>query len=185
MRHKSPATPDTFSETERAFRQGIVDLIPALLGMAKHIGQSSDLTMEADDLVQMTIQRALTRFDHWEPGSDLAGWLFVMMKNVAKNAARGEKRRRLWELRAVEEAPKVVEIERRTHDRLAIADIDRLCPHLTADEVWLLIMIYKLGYTGAEIAAKLGVSVNAVYGSLARARGRIASRFGRHKEEIA
>src|SRR6185295_13110591 len=42
----------------------------------------------ADDLVQDTLERALSRFHLWRQGSDLRAWLFTIMHNIYVNQTR-------------------------------------------------------------------------------------------------
>jgi RNA polymerase sigma-70 factor (ECF subfamily) len=46
----------------------------------------------ADDLVQDTLERALSRFHLWREGSDLRAWLFTIMHNVYVNQIRSRVR---------------------------------------------------------------------------------------------
>ena len=46
----------------------------------------------ADDLVQDTLERALSRFHLWRLGSDLRAWLFTIMHNIYVNQARSRAR---------------------------------------------------------------------------------------------
>lgn len=57
----------------------IREQIPRLRRYARAL--VSDRTL-ADDLVQDTLERALTKFHLWRHGSDLRAWLFSIMHNV-------------------------------------------------------------------------------------------------------
>ena len=46
----------------------------------------------ADDLVQDTLLRALTKQDRWEPGTNLRAWLFTLMHNQHVNDVRRQNR---------------------------------------------------------------------------------------------
>ena len=43
---------------------------------------------QADDLLQDCIERALSRADLFEPGTNLRAWLFTIMRNIAITRAR-------------------------------------------------------------------------------------------------
>jgi len=63
----------------------MVELIPRLRRYARALtGERS----AADDLVQDTLERALSRFHLWRQGSDLRAWLFTIMHNVYVNQTR-------------------------------------------------------------------------------------------------
>lgn len=49
---------------------------------------------DADDLVQNCVQRALTRADQFEEGTNLKAWLFTMMRNIFISQKRHDRVRR-------------------------------------------------------------------------------------------
>src|SRR5512140_2521720 len=57
---------------------------------------------DADDLVQVAIERALTRIEQWRPDSSLLSWLFGIVRNAWIDEARVRRRRN--EIFAPEEA---------------------------------------------------------------------------------
>ncbi|MDH4192264.1 MAG: RNA polymerase sigma factor, partial [Betaproteobacteria bacterium] len=60
----------------------IVNFIPRLRRYARVLVGDRGA---ADDLVQDTLERALTKFHLWRPGTDLRAWLFTIMHNVHVN----------------------------------------------------------------------------------------------------
>ena len=74
-----------------------VDHIDALFGYAMTLTRDKS---EAEDLVQETYLRAVRRFEQFEPGSNLKGWLFVIMRNAWLNQVRHK-----------QSGPRFVEIE--------------------------------------------------------------------------
>ncbi|MES1199921.1 MAG: RNA polymerase sigma factor [Pseudomonadota bacterium] len=71
-------------------RNHIADLLPRLRRFARSlIGQAAD----ADDLVQITVERALTRLGQFEQGTKLDAWLFTIMRNAWIDEARTRSRR--------------------------------------------------------------------------------------------
>ena len=47
----------------------------------------------ADDLVQDTVERALTRLHLWQSGTNMRSWLFTIMHNLHVNGARRQQNR--------------------------------------------------------------------------------------------
>src|SRR5512140_1966916 len=45
----------------------------------------------ADDLVQDTLERSLTKFHLWRRGSDMRAWLFTIMHNVFINQLKARR----------------------------------------------------------------------------------------------
>ena len=72
-----------------AFEQEIVDLLPRLRRLARAL--TRDVTA-ADDLVQIAIERALSRRDQWRPGTRLDAWVMRIMKNAWIDETRSRSR---------------------------------------------------------------------------------------------
>jgi RNA polymerase sigma-70 factor (ECF subfamily) len=72
-----------------AFEQEIVALLPRLRRLARVL--TRDATA-ADDLVQVAVERALTRRDQWRPGTRLDSWVMRIMKNAWIDETRSRAR---------------------------------------------------------------------------------------------
>lgn len=68
----------------------IVDLLPRLRRLARVL--TRDMT-DADDLVQLTVERALVHRGQWRPGTQLHSWMFRIMKNAWIDESRARTRR--------------------------------------------------------------------------------------------
>jgi RNA polymerase sigma-70 factor (ECF subfamily) len=68
----------------------IVDLLPRLRRLARVL--TRDPT-DADDLVQLAVERALRHRGQWRPGTRLDSWMFRIMKNAWIDEARARVRR--------------------------------------------------------------------------------------------
>ena len=100
-----------------AFEQEIVDLLPRLRRLARAL--TRDVTA-ADDLVQIAIERALSRRDQWRPGTRLDAWVMRIMKNAWIDETRSRSR---WGkvLDAEEAGANVSDRCGQTDEQLAIA----------------------------------------------------------------
>ena len=100
-----------------AFEQEIVDLLPRLRRLARAL--TRDVTA-ADDLVQIAIERALSRRDQWRPGTRLDAWVMRIMKNAWIDETRSRGR---WGkvLDAEEAGVNVSDGSGQTDEQLAIA----------------------------------------------------------------
>src|SRR5271169_7095165 len=63
--------------------------IPRLRRYARALTRAAD---RADDLVQDTLVRALTKGHLWEPGTDIRAWLFTIMHHQYVNTVRRQAR---------------------------------------------------------------------------------------------
>lgn len=145
-------------------RAEIVAHIPRLRRYARALAGDSH---RADDLVQDTLERALTKFHLWRHGSDLRAWMFTIMHNVFINQLKA--RRELALDDAVEDglqsAPQ--------SDPLELRDLDTALRRLPVEqrEVLLLVGLEQLSY--AEASQALGVPVGTVMSRLSRGRERL------------
>lgn len=62
----------------RGFQDGLCAALPNLRAYAMSLARSHH---QADDLVQMTMVKALRYADRFEPGTNLEGWLFRILRN--------------------------------------------------------------------------------------------------------
>lgn len=71
-------------------RSEIVALLPQLRRFARAIARQPH---DADDLVQITVERALLRFEQWRPETRLESWMYSIMKNAWIDEVRARVRR--------------------------------------------------------------------------------------------
>jgi RNA polymerase sigma-70 factor, ECF subfamily len=70
-------------------REQIVELLPRLRRFARTLARNAH---DADDIVQIAVERALTRLDQLRPDSQLSSWLFGIVRNAWIDQARGRAR---------------------------------------------------------------------------------------------
>lgn len=68
----------------------IAKLLPRLRRFARTVTRHTE---DADDLVQVAVERALRHVDQWQPGTRLDSWLFRIMKNAWIDEVRARSRR--------------------------------------------------------------------------------------------
>src|SRR5258707_8110145 len=78
------------SDPHDGLRQEVVALLPRLRRFARTITRNRE---DADDLVQLAVERALLRLDQWQPGTRLDSWMFMIMKNAWIDEVRSRVRR--------------------------------------------------------------------------------------------
>jgi RNA polymerase sigma-70 factor (ECF subfamily) len=71
-------------------RDQIATLLPRLRRFARTVTRHRE---DADDLVQVAVERALRRLDQWQPGTRLDSWLFRIMQNAWIDEVRARSRR--------------------------------------------------------------------------------------------
>jgi RNA polymerase sigma-70 factor (ECF subfamily) len=81
------------------FEEELSALLPRLRRFAHALSRNS---ADADDLTQMTIERALRSKDQWRPGTRLHSWACTIMRNLWIDTVRSRSRKEAFEAPAVE-----------------------------------------------------------------------------------
>jgi RNA polymerase sigma-70 factor (ECF subfamily) len=149
-----------------ADRDLIVAEIPRLRRYARALTGDG---ARADDLVQDTIERALSRWSLWRSGTNLRAWMFAIMHNVFVNQIKSAQR-----IEYVGDDP-LPDLESRPtqSDALEVRDLAGALQKLSPEqrEVLLLVALEELSYE--EAAKALGVPIGTVMSRLSRARERL------------
>jgi RNA polymerase sigma-70 factor (ECF subfamily) len=145
----------------------IIEQIPRLRRYARALTGNRHA---ADDLVQDTLERALSRNFLFRPGADARAWLFSIMHNLFVNSVRSPAARRSAPLADGASEPAVRDS---AHDRLVVRDIERALGMLTPEqrEVVLLVGLEDLSYQAA--ARVIGAPLGTVMSRLSRGRERL------------
>ncbi|WP_133649112.1 sigma-70 family RNA polymerase sigma factor [Paraburkholderia flava] len=121
----------------------------------------------ADDLVQDTAERALSRWTGFRPGSNLRAWLLTILRHLYIDQLRVRREIAVDD----ESAPwRTLEAPRGEVDGLVLRDVQRAlyCLPVEQREVLLLVCVEELTYQ--EASSALGVPVGTVMSRLSRAR---------------
>jgi RNA polymerase sigma-70 factor (ECF subfamily) len=78
------------SETSQSIHEQIVTLLPRLRRFARNLTRNPH---DADDVVQIAVERALTRLDQWHGGARLDSWMFKIVRNAWIDELRARGRR--------------------------------------------------------------------------------------------
>jgi RNA polymerase sigma factor (sigma-70 family) len=148
--------------------------IPRLRRYARALTHATD---RADDLVQDTLVRALTKLHLWQPGTDLRAWLFTIMHHQYVNTVRREARER-----------STVDIEHVSSTLTAITDptvgrqlieLDRALALLPNEQREVVLLVGLEGMPYESVAEILGVPIGTVRSRLSRGRERLRELLGR------
>ena len=152
------------SESHEARRLEVVALLPRLRRFARAITRHRE---DADDLVQLAVERALLRLDQWQPGTRLDSWIFMIMKNAWIDEVRARVRRDAIFL--PEEAGEHVgeSLTERQHERL---DVQKAMQQLNEDQRLAVGLVLVEGLPYKEAAEVLGIPIGTLTSRLARAR---------------
>lgn len=126
----------------------------------------------ADDLVQDTAERALTRVHAFRPDTNLRAWLLTILRHLYVDQLRARRELAVDD----DDAPwHGLEVPSGQVDSLALRDVQRMLYRLPFEqrEVLLLVCVEELSYR--EVSAVLGVPVGTVMSRLSRAREHMRS----------
>jgi RNA polymerase sigma-70 factor (ECF subfamily) len=145
-------------------REEIVDLLPRLRRFARTLARNPH---DADDLVQIAIERALARSEQLRPDSRLSSWMFGILRNAWIDEIRTRGRRdRIFAPEALGE--NVGEPSTETHaDILSVQDAMTRLP----DEQRIAIgLVVVEGLSYREAAEIMAVPIGTLTSRLARGR---------------
>ncbi|BBQ02211.1 RNA polymerase sigma factor (plasmid) [Burkholderia sp. SFA1] len=152
-------------------RDELIEHVPRLRRYARALLNNRDL---ADDLVQDTMERALSRTAMFEAGTDLRAWLFTVMHNVFVNQMRKASARAAHvsvDDEGIDEREFAVPAPQ--FHSLDVRDLDYALQRLTDEqrEVVLLVGLEEMSY--AEVAIALDIPIGTVMSRLSRGRERL------------
>src|SRR3981081_1068401 len=78
------------NESVENIQDQIVALLPRLRRFARNLARDPH---DADDVVQIAVERALTRLDQWRSDARLDGWMFKIVRNAWIDELRARGRR--------------------------------------------------------------------------------------------
>jgi RNA polymerase sigma-70 factor (ECF subfamily) len=152
-------------------KDDIVALLPDLRAFARFMCREREA---ADELVQNTVLTALDKQQQFEPGTNLKGWLFTIMRNRFYSDLRAQRRRpssideaSAAPIAAVDNPEASLELK-----ELSVA-LWRLSPQ--AREA--LILVGAGGFSYEEAARLCSCSVGTLKARVSRARKQLAGRL--------
>jgi RNA polymerase sigma-70 factor, ECF subfamily len=151
--------------------------IPRLRRFARALTRASD---RADDLVQDTLARALTKLHLWQPGTDIRAWLLTIMHHQYVNTVRREAREAA-SVDIEQIAPTLVATTDPTARR-QLVELDRALAQLSAEQREVLLLVGLEGIDYESVAQILGVPLGTVRSRLSRGRERLRELIGRDRE---
>lgn len=156
-------------------RAEIVALLPRLRRFARALtGQVAD----ADDIVQIAVERALSRLDQFQHGTNLQAWVFGIVRNAWIDEARARTRRaKLFAPAELGESvgdagPAAL------HAKLEADDVWAAMRALPEEQREAIALVCVEGLAYREAAEALGVPIGTLTSRLARGREALQHMLG-------
>ena len=165
------------TETAQNIHEQIVALLPRLRRFARNLARNPH---DADDVVQIAVERALTRLDQWRSDARLDSWMFKIVRNAWIDELRWRGRRdKLFLAAEAGENVGTDSIARET-DLLAVQSAMARLPQEQREAV-SLVLVEGLPYR--EAADVLDVPIGTLTSRLARGREALQAMLGTEGED--
>ncbi|MDF8331981.1 RNA polymerase sigma factor [Novosphingobium cyanobacteriorum] len=156
-----------------SFSSALLGLLPRLRRFA--CGLSRD-RVEADDLCQTTLERALRNRDKWQDGTRLDSWIYKMMRNIWIDEVRARNRR--GQTFMEEEMGVAIGADGGQEAGATLGDIDRALATLPEEQREAVILVMVEGYSYKEAAEIVGCPVGTLNSRLVRGRDALLAKLG-------
>jgi RNA polymerase sigma-70 factor, ECF subfamily len=176
---QAPLSPrETAPRDEDAFRQGLIQAIPALRAFARSLCGRRDA---ADDLVQDTLMKAWQARERFQAGTNLKAWTFVILRNDFYSSLRRAKTVTKY-LGAESLKPEGVEAGQDT--RVNLTDLMRAFNVLAPEQKEALILVVG-DFSYEEAASICGCAVGTIKSRVSRARKHLEQLVEGHAGKLA
>lgn len=152
-------------------RQAIIEEIPRLRRYARALLRDRDA---ADDLVQDSLERALSKVENWTTGDSPRRWLFTIMHHLFVDQLRRAKRH----VQAVTMMPETIDAlasPPQQVDKLASAEVLAALQQIGPERRAALVLVAVEGLSYAEAADVLGIPAGTLMSRIARGREELRS----------
>jgi RNA polymerase sigma-70 factor (ECF subfamily) len=163
---------ESMSPAPGEIRDQIVELLPRLRRFARSLSRNPH---DADDLVQLVVERAWRHLDQLEPGASLGSWMYGIMKNAWIDACRTRARR----------AEVALPDDSGEHPAVPPVDADAglwavsaAMNELPEEQRLAVALVLVEGMSYREAAALLDIPMGTLTSRLARGRAALAAALG-------
>jgi RNA polymerase sigma-70 factor, ECF subfamily len=164
------------SETLQTIPEQIVALLPRLRRFARNLTRNPH---DADDVVQIGVERALARLDQWRSDARLDSWMFKIVRNAWIDEVRARGRRdRIFLNEEAGENIGTDSMERET-ERLSV---QAAMARLPEDQRVAVSLVLVEGLPYKEAAEVLDIPIGTLTSRLARGRLALQSLLGADSE---
>jgi RNA polymerase sigma-70 factor (ECF subfamily) len=155
-------------------RQKVEAHIPGLRRYARALVRDE---VDAGDLVQECLTRALDKLHLWREGTDLRAWLFTILHNQYVNHVRRSVREGIM-IELSEVTPLLLTRPACQEKYLELRDLDRALGRLPAEQRATILLVGLEGMSYLDAATVLGIPAGTVRSRLSRGRETLRDLMG-------
>jgi RNA polymerase sigma-70 factor, ECF subfamily len=159
------------SHPPEPLRRQLIPLLPRLRRFARALTRDPH---DADDLVQVSLERALTHGDQWRPDTRLESWMFGIVKNAWIDETRMRARRA--KVFIPEGAGEQVGVAS-TDAQIELLSMQSALQSLPEEQRLVVALVLVEGFSYQEAADALEIPVGTVTSRLARGRAALEARL--------
>jgi RNA polymerase sigma-70 factor, ECF subfamily len=162
---------------DRAFTDGILASVTSLRAFAISLTRDAD---QAEDLVQETVLRAISKQEQFVAGTNLQAWLFTILRNLFCSAYRKTRH----EVEDVDGSYAATMISIPDYeDRIMLKDLASALAEVPHGQREAMMLVGAEGMTYEEAAQALGCAIGTIQSRVNRARNRLAEMMGLERTE--
>jgi RNA polymerase sigma-70 factor, ECF subfamily len=163
------------AHTEPVDQAFVDELMRSLTSLRAYAISLTHDVNRAEDLVQETVLKAISKQEKFETGTNLQAWLFTIQRNLFFSAHR-KTQREVEDSDGVHAAAMTSLPDQ--EDRLAVQDLHAALARLPREQREALLLIGAEGLSYEEAAETLGTKVGTIKSRVNRARTRLAELMG-------
>jgi RNA polymerase sigma-70 factor (ECF subfamily) len=162
---------------EPSIRDAMLSAVPSLRSFAISLSGNVD---RADDLVQETLLRAVANVDSFQPGTNIAAWLFTILRNLFQERHRKHR----LELKENTDISERTSVSTPTGGQ-ELDQFRAALSKLPSAEREALILVGSSGFSYSEAAAICDSSVSTITKRVRRARDRLSKLLNTNSNDFS
>jgi RNA polymerase sigma-70 factor (ECF subfamily) len=156
------------ASVDRTFINGVMAALPALKAFAISLTRNGD---QADDLIQDTVLKAISKQEYFKEGTNLQAWLFTILRNNHFTIHR-KTSREVADTDGIYSAK--LETTPDQEDHLMMGKLQAALARLPQEQRNALLLVGLEGVEYEDAAVELGCAVGTIKSRVNRARARLA-----------
>ena len=160
------------SEAAKIIRGPLIELLPRLRRFARNLTRHPD---DADDLVQIALERALMRCEQWDSNARLDSWMFGIIRHAWIDELRSSKRRGLQ--LDVDELREVI-VDSNNAAEMEVMSVQAAMARLPEEQRTAVSLVLVEGLSYKEAAQVMEVPIGTLTSRLARGREALQALLG-------